>query len=227
MVQVMNEKNRADEFLAQADVLTWASATELLKAHADDDFDAGLLLGRIERGAQTVTAAAGGGNVTNDALTLADPKATADAAPGIYEVRGVSEKADSGEFIVVRPDKTIDGFGKVGTPYDGTVKFTIADGSTDLKINDYFIVTVSYAAVTKKLVPIDLEAADGSQNFYAILRQPEAKNAADKRVYVIKRGPYVRAKRELLVFPAAATNNQKAAIEAQMAAVGIDVIATV
>lgn len=102
---------------------------------------AGTVLGKTD-GTVTVgdPAFTGTGNGT---LTKATPAYGAGVQAGTYIVRLSEIATDSGQFIVIRPDGTVDGVAVVGTAYDGQVKFTIADGSTDFSGAAQFTLAVT------------------------------------------------------------------------------------
>jgi hypothetical protein len=79
----------------------------------------------------------------NGVLTRANPAFSAAVLPGTYKAICVEKTTDSGAFEVIRPDGTVDGVAIVGTAYDGQVKFTIADGSTDFAQGDTFSLVVT------------------------------------------------------------------------------------
>lgn len=74
--------------------------------------------------------------------------ATADAGAdlGDYDIVFIEPASGLGTFLVYKPDGTIDGDGVVGTAYNGSINFTIADGATDFIAGDAFTVSVSVAA---------------------------------------------------------------------------------
>lgn len=223
----ITEANRNDEFLSFCSFMEWASKTVTIEAPGAE-IAPGTILGRKTIGAQAVAAPiAGGANATDDAITLANPAAAVGAQAGTWKVQAVAEKLNAGEAFVLRPDGTVDGVAIVGVAYDGGVKFTIADGATDLALGDGWSIDVSYAAGSGKYVPLNLAAVDGSQNVAAVLRTRTPANTADVKNLAVTRGPFVRVKKSLLVYPAGATTNQKSAIDAQITALGIDVITTV
>jgi hypothetical protein len=159
---------------SESDVIKWVlesfisrEAITIIGGGADAGYEIGTVFGQITVGAQTVGAAtANAGNVTN--ATVSTPTATATALAGPYKVIGISAGATGG-FMVYRPDGTLDGIGKVGTAYVGSVGFTVTDGSTHLAVEDGWTIPVSYAAGSMKYAPLNLTATDGSQISAAIL----------------------------------------------------------
>ena len=71
-----------------------------------------------------------------------------------------------------------------------------------------------------KVVPLNLAAADGSQNAMGVVvRQATVPAASDAPVVLVERLAVLLS--DGLIFPAGATNPQKAAIRAQLAAIGL------
>jgi hypothetical protein len=86
----------------------------------------------------------------NGVLTLGVPAYGGDVRPGAYLVTCTAIAANSGTFSVADPEGNIIGtVSGVGIAFDGEVKFTIADGSTDFALNDRFTLTVTAAAEAK------------------------------------------------------------------------------
>ena len=81
----------------------------------------------------------------NGTCTLANPAFGTGVQNGDYKVRCTEKTTDSGQFEVVRPDGTVEGFAVIGTAYTGQVKFTIADGTTDFDQTSLWTITVSAA----------------------------------------------------------------------------------
>lgn len=92
----------------------------------------------------TVGATVGTGN---GVLTLATPKTAAGVKPGVYNVVIIEPASNGGTFEVEDPDGVIVGTGVIGTPFDGVVKFTLADGSTDFVAGDRIPVTVTETGI--------------------------------------------------------------------------------
>ncbi|MBI1202550.1 MAG: hypothetical protein GC182_08570 [Rhodopseudomonas sp.] len=193
--------------------------TLLAGSGAARSIELGTVLGKIGRGAQTVTKTDIGGS--RGAITLASPAATATAAPGDYKIVGNAAATNAGEFEVYKPDGTLDGVGNVAVAYDGTVKFTLADGSTDLTPGDIGKVTVAYAAGSGKVVQMDSAAIDGSQEPYAIAARPaSAPDGVDAPIVTMPRGPAVVVDTGL-IWPSGYTSDQIAADTVKLAALGI------
>lgn len=182
-------------------------------------FDVGTVLGQIGRGTVTVSAATFAGT-GNGVLTLASPAYGAKAQVGNYLVVFDEAVTDGGQFLVLRPDGTVDGKGKVGTAYNGDVKFTIADGSTDFIAGDQFTIPVAVAAGSGKYVAHDAAATDGSQVASAVVARGVTVGAADTPVVIVKRGPAVLLG-DGLVWKSGISASDQAAGLAALAAAGI------
>jgi hypothetical protein len=128
-----------------------------------------------------------------------------------------------GAFQVTKPDGSVDGTGTVGTAYNGTINFTLADGDANFVVGDVIKVTVSYAVIAEEdqvCVAIDPAAHNGSEIFAAILWD-EVTTPADETApgAGVVRGPCeVIATR--LDF-GTLTDEQIAAVKVQIAAKGI------
>lgn len=178
--------------------------------------DIGLVVG-MAIGAVAVAAPVFAGT-GNGVLTRATPAASGSALVGDYKVRFEAAVADGGDFIVVRPDGTEDGVGKVGTAYVGDVKFTIADGATDFVVGDNFTLSVSGVG---KVVPLNLSGTDGSQIAAGVvIRQATVPSGADAPVVLLRRGPAILLS-DGLIWPSGATTAQQNNAKAQLLARGM------
>jgi hypothetical protein len=193
----------------------------LLGLNADTVYELGTVLGKVTTGAQTVGApVAGAGNTGNGVFTPANPAADPLAQAGTWRVEFIGVAANGGFFVVLRPDGTVDGYGKVGTAYTGGIKFTIADGAADFVMEDFFTQPVSYAAGSGKYVIMDPAAIDGSQNFAAILGERVfiPANTDVHAMGMVRDGVVLSS---ALLWKDGVTNNQIAAALAQAAVVRI------
>lgn len=93
----------------------------------------------------------------NGVMTLATPDTSDSVLEGAYKVVFIEPAANLGTFQVWRPDGSYDGSGVVGTAYTGSIKFTIADGSTDFIAGDTFTVTVTATYRTIGLLATDAD----------------------------------------------------------------------
>jgi hypothetical protein len=182
-------------------------------------FDVGTVLGKIGRGAITVSAATFAGT-GNGVLTPANPAYGVKAQVGNYLVTFDAPETNAGEFLVIRPDGTVDGKGKVGVAYNGDVKFTIADGSADFVAGDQFTIPVAVAAGSAKYVAHDPAAIDGSQLAAAVVARGVTVGAADTPVVIVARGPATLLA-DGLVWKTGIAGNDQAAALAALAAAGI------
>lgn len=212
--------------------------TDVLKFVVDDDFckeeetlaagsgadnvaKMGTVLGRVKAATiavGTVTFAGTG----NGVLTKATPAYSAAAQPGNYVAQLIDEGANAGDFEVIRPDGTIDGVASVGVAYDGQVKFTIADGSTDFASPAAFTLPATVTAVSYKYWPLDLAGTNGKQTAAAVSlsTRTATDGGSDQKIVILKRGPAIVDELHLL-WPVGATDEQKAVGLVQLEANGI------
>lgn len=181
----------------------------------------GLVLGKIaEGGTQTVTATAKSGNTGNG--SIGSPTADAGADAGTYKVSIIEPAMDGGTFRVEKPDGTEDGTGTIGVAYNGTVNFTLADGSTDFAAGDGFNILVSYAS-TSKYAPHDPAGNDGREVAAAILYDTVDASAGDAAAVATVRGP-ATISQPYLTFKTGISNSDKAAAVAALKARGMIVL---
>lgn len=130
---------------------------------------AGTVLGQINIGALTAEATAFAGNTGNG--TMGAVTVDTGAQAGTWKVLITEPGANVGNFVVERPDGTIDGQGDVASAYNGGINFTLADGATDFVAGDGFDVVVTEASATNegRYVIHDPEGTDGRQNAAAVL----------------------------------------------------------
>ena len=169
----------------------------------------------VNTGAVTVGTAVFTGT-GNGVLTKANPAYGAGALEGTYKVQLIDEGTNAGDFVVVRPDGTIDGYASVGVAYDGQVKFTIADGATDFASPAAFAVPVVIADPTGvgKYVPYD-----GSKPAKVILFEGCDATSVDVRRTATARDSEVQI--DVLSWAVGVTDNQKTAALASLAKSGI------
>jgi hypothetical protein len=151
----------------------------------------GTLLGKKIEATATVTP---GTPVSGSGQTVGNGAVgtwTADASiqEGTWQLIFTNEAADAGQYKVVRPDGTIDGYGTVAVAYDGGINGTIADGSNDWKEDDVIPIVVSYATRTVKYVAHDPSLTNGGQNACAILFNKVDATSSDKKAVATVRGP--------------------------------------
>ena len=86
----------------------------------------------------------------NGALTRASPAFSVAAQVGTYRIVCVAASTDAGTFDVIKPDGTKEGQATVAVAYTGSVKFTIADSTTDAAVGDEFRLAVTADNATEK-----------------------------------------------------------------------------
>lgn len=152
--------------------------------------DAGRLLAERITGTATVTP---GAPVSGSGQTVGNGAVGTWTAPGAVDGTWLlvitNEAANLGAYKVLRPDGSVDGFGAVGTPYNGTIKGTLADGSNDWKEDDQIPIVVSYVTRSTKFVPHDPDATNGDQVVAGILFHPIDATSADVKTVATVRGP--------------------------------------
>jgi len=160
-----NPKN----LLAETDGVTTRKVTIL----SGSVLVAGSVIGAILAAASaTVTAGAvvSGSNATPGNGAIGAVTSDLGAPEGTYKVIITNAATNAGAFEVIKPDGTLDGAGTVAVAYNGTINFTLADGSTDFAEDDYIPVTVSYASGLKHKLSL-AAATDGSQTPNYVLAQ--------------------------------------------------------
>jgi len=202
-------KYEEDEFQYSRDDITVASGQNLA---------AGTVLGKITTGTISV------GNVTfagtgNGTCTKASPAYSATAQNGSYTAVCLEKTTDLGTFNVVRPDGTVDGVATVGVAYDGQVKFTIADGSTDFAAGDTFTIPVT-ASGTGKYAAFDPTATNGTATAAGVLLFAVNATSADTAGVAIVRHAVV-AKEGLIWGAGVTTTGHKNAAYASLKALGV------
>lgn len=173
----------------------------------------GAVMGRIFLGAAT-SAAKAGGNTGTGTLTLdATAPVQAGAKRGAYAVRMLTATT----FRVEDPDGFVLGDGANGTAFVDDLKFVIAAGGTAFVAGDGFDITV--ADGSDQVVPLDLTAVNGAQIPDSISLETKAVSAAVQPLEIAARACCVDT--YFLVWPAGATDAQKATALATLKAKGI------
>lgn len=184
---------------------------------------AGTVLGAVNTGVPTVTAGtpvSGSGGTVGDG-SIGTVTADAGAPAGEYRVEIINPATNLGNFRVLKPDGTVDGVGTVGTAYNGTVNFTLADGTADWVEDDFIPITVEYLDAETTLVYElhDPAGTDGSEIAAGILYAAADPSAANVTAVAFV-GPG-EVNRNLLTWKAAITADQKELGYQQLAALGI------
>lgn len=178
---------------------------------ADRAVDIGTVLGKRLLGDADITP--DGGNTGNGALGSLTLGAA--AKPGTYTVTCIAEAANSGRFQVVDPDGLRLADATVAVAYvSPQLGFTISDGGEDWDVGD--LIEIEIEAGDGKLVEIDFDATDGSQHAYAVAAtRVTAPDGVDMPILTIRRQAVLA--RQSLIWPAGATDGQKAAALAELA----------
>lgn len=219
---VFNEARHAGEFILTEDDGHY-SRDAITILSGEGALAAGQIVGLVaaDKGAVTVgnPAFTGAGD---GVLTKATPAYGAGVQEGTYTIRLVEAGANAGQFEVVRPDGSLDGFATVGVAYDKQVKFTIADGATDFSAAAQITLAVTIADPTGvgKYRSADPTNTDGSGVAKAIIIYPVDATSADVEVAAITRHAEVNG--NILTYDAAVDDAPKKATKiAELRAVGI------
>lgn len=183
----------------------------------------GTVLGAFTVGANaTASAAADAGNTGNGTLAMdGSTPVLAAAIDGTYRV--VFNGATT--FTVEDPAGREIGKGSAGTAFAKGVKFTITAGGTAFVAGDAFSIAVGVESSTldRRFVPLNLSAADGSQNVAGIAGYRVVADAAvEKTTTAITSGP-AEVRGTDLIWPAGITAPQKAEGIEQLRRLGIKV----
>jgi len=190
--------------------------TVLAGSGAERVLTAGMVLGKITKGAATGAAVAGN---TGDGTITANPTVGAAAKPGVYQVVCIEPAVNGGKFTVEDPDGILIGVATVGVQFSTHLTFTITDGATDFAAGDAFTITV--AAGSGKVTQIDFSAADGTDKAAGLLyADVTAPDGVDAKGTAVVRGPAVVSENGV-IWPAGATAQQKATALAELKALGI------
>lgn len=194
-----------------------SKAQELLAAGVGTDnvADVGTVLGAITLGVLDAAYAARVGNTGNFTNAFANPKVAAGAKLGVYTIVFTAPT----KFRVEDPEGVELGEGTTGVAFTNQLKFTLTAGGTAAVVGDAADITVTAAALSAiKVVPINFAATDGSQNAFAVaLAKKIATNGgSDQTILTLRRLGCIDTNK--LIWPAGATDSQKATALAQLAA---------
>lgn len=192
---------------------------ETITIAASQTLVVGKIVGQVTTGALSGTAAALGTNTGTGTVGSITVDAGADL--GDYTITILEPATDLGNFVVERPDGVIDGHGTVGTAYNGTINFTLSDG-TDFVAGDSFRVTVVAADATAQdqYKTLDLAATDGTETAAGIVFEAVTTGVGETaEVAAVVRDAEVNG--NLIAYPAGASADEKAAIRADLADLGI------
>lgn len=178
----------------------------------------GQVLGLLAKDTGAVTVGAPAFTGTGDGtMTLATPAYGDGVREGTYRARLIEVGVNSGQFEVVRPDGSIDGFATVGSAYVGQINFTIADGAIDFSGAAQFTSAVAIADPTGvgAYARLDPSVGNGAQTAAAIALYPLAAAETNRKIAVIARECTVNV--NCLEWPSGITDVQKAAAIADLA----------
>jgi len=193
-------------------IISRETGTLLAGDSADRTVDIGTVLGKRLFDDPVITP--DGGNTGDGALGTLTLGAAAKA--GTYVVTCIAEAANAGTFQVVDPDGFRLPDATVAVAYSNPqIGFTISDGATDWAIGD--VIEVEVPAGDGKLVTIDFTATDGSQRAHAVAAtRVTAPDGVDAGILTIRRQAVLA--RQSLIWPEGATDGQKEAALAELAA---------
>jgi hypothetical protein len=176
--------------------------------------DAGTILGQFSVSAAAPVYAAQAGNTGNFTSSAVVNNG---AQLGVYRIEFIGALV----YTVYDPAGNFLGEGNLGVAFNnGGVQFTLTAGATPAVAGDGGTITVAANADAGKYTPVVLAGVDGTQNAAAILfNSPFDVTTADSKQTVSKRQCEVNGSE--LIYPAGATANQIAALNAQLAALGI------
>lgn len=137
---------------------------------------------------------------------------------GTYTLTCIAEATGAGTFAVKDPDGLALPDATVETAYaNSNINFLLNDGTEDFDIGDIF--TVAVVAGSGKYVAVEASAVDGSQNAVGIAIDNYDASSADLAGVIITRDAIITTSN--LAWPDAATDDQKSAWLADLAANGI------
>lgn len=140
----------------------------------------------------TLVGASGSGNVGTS--TIGSITGATNSQNGVYTIELQATSA-TGEFEVQKPDGTLDGVGKIGTAYAGSINFTITNGGT-ATIGDLWTVTVTrpFDEGGEQFKAWGPGATDGSQAANAIALQPAVTGSGQtQKIAALRRDAPFRA----------------------------------
>jgi hypothetical protein len=171
---------------------------------------AGLILGQTTTGL-TASSSPNAGNTGNG--TMGAVAVSQGAIQGAYPVEFIAATV----YNVYSPAGDLVGEGKTGVAFSaGGLGFTVTAGGTAFVAGDGFTITMAANANLGLYAPLSLTALDGTQTPAAILLNETDASQGNRTIAVMNRDAEVNGSE--LIYPAGATANQIASINAQMAA---------
>ncbi len=191
------------------DVLVWEAerqkSREQVTFLSGETISLGEVVGKIAL-ACPATGTADGGNT--GASTCVSVTAGAKAQIGTYTLTCIAEAAGAGTFAVADPNGFALADASVGTAYvNEQINFTLTDAGEDSNLGDIY--TIEITAGSGKFVEVDASAVDGSQVAAGISIAGYDASAADAEGVIIAQDAIIVTSN--LVWPAGATDDQKAA----------------
>lgn len=164
---------------------------EIVISSGQGVLDPGTIIARTNTDAPTVTpgtpVSGSGGTVGNGAA--GSWTADAGAAEGTWNIVITNENTNLGNYKVVKPDGTVDGYGTVGSAYNGGINGTLADGSNDWKEDDQIPMVVAYDASPGREYVVYDPTTHGPSVAPAILFHGVDATSADVKSVATVRGP--------------------------------------
>lgn len=177
--------------MAQTVYNVWASNNtprnfEEITIGASETLVPGTAIGKITHAAGT--AAAGGSNTGDGAVSAFDLAAGGPAKIGTYQAICVEAVTNSGLFNVIDPDGIMIGQMTITVSGDttftgGGITFNIADGATDFVLGDLFDFPVE--AGSGNGVTLDIALTNGANKWRGVMVEPIATEEAGSAVTVI------------------------------------------
>ena len=163
----------------------------------------------------TAPAVVGTGNGTIGSITLGP-----DARPGNYLLKCIAAAIDAGTFSVFGPDGERLADATVAVAYvSPQINFTIADGSSDYIVGDYFNVAVFNELAGGKVVAWDPTTVDGRQRAAGVLYDDVDATGGDLPGVIVSR--YASVREGALQYAAGITAGEKASAKADLTARGV------
>lgn len=201
-----------EEFSFEQETVLANSAAAFTQTSNGGLLDIGVIMGRLAAG--TATAAANAGNTGNGTMSAVTDQLGIQV--GAYAVEFIAAT----KFNVMDPVGNFLAEGTTGVAFATQIGFTITAGGTAFVAGDGFTVTVAANANAGKVVPLSLTATDGSAVPVGVnVRQATIPTATDGQAVLAERLSVLLD--DGLIYPSGATTNQKAAIRAQLAALGM------
>jgi hypothetical protein len=188
---------------------------------AEQAIDAGTIIALLAQPASVaVSAAANAGNTGTGALTMAEPAVDGRVKNGTYRVVCVEPATASGRFSVEDPEGVTIGTAVVGTPFEGEIKFSVADGDPDFVAGDNFTVKVVFDPRTRLAVAFDPTASDGAERPAGIAIYAASTGESETiDIAALVRAAEVNGR--LIAWPEGITDAQTAAATTALRALGI------